>query len=199
MSKVPVRFAKIDAGGGKNQIVAVMQGTDSISMAVTRDSREILKGIGSKYIGLIASLSAQLKKLGPEDPAVERLESSKAIEKFVNETSEDFELVAFPESLARDLGLKAHQNEANALVNLAGIIRKHGSLSKRINWRTFIFIHPAFQNHTGRSKGSLIEDLIDVIDKQAALAYRGNSFAAGTVSRQLFELALKHNLEQGLS
>lgn len=198
MTKVPVRFAKIDAGGGKSQIVAVMQGTDSISMAVTKDSRELLKGITEKYIHLISNVSAQLKNLGPQDPSINRLESSKTIEKFINEASSGFELVAFPESIARDLGLKARQNEANALINLASIVRGHGRLGNRINWRTFIFVHPAFRSYEEGNKGALIDDLIDIIDKQAALAYRGNSFAAGTVSRQLFEMVLRHRLEKEL-
>jgi hypothetical protein len=198
MSKVPVRFAKIDAGGGKSQIVAVMQGTDSISMAVRKDSRDVIGKITAKYNELISAVSTKLKKLGPEEPATSRLEASRLIEKFMREASSEFDLVAFPESLARDLNLKAHNNEANALINLSSVVYAHKTISKRINWRTFIFIHPAFQNHSKRGSSTLAEDLIEIIDKQAALAYRGNSFAAGTVSRQLFELALKHDLERGL-
>ncbi len=199
MSKVPIRFAKIEAGRGRSQVVAVMEGPDSISMAVRRDSREIISGITSRYNRLIRAVSEKLANLSPEGPAIERIGASKTINKFVKRVSSRFELVAFPESLARDLELKARQNEAIALLSLAKVARHHRKLSKRLTWRTFIFIHPAFEDHS--SKGapvSLIEDLVDVIDKQAAIAYRGNSYAAGSVSRQLFELALRHHLDRKL-
>jgi hypothetical protein len=167
-------------------------------MAVSKDSRRVLDNATSRYNQLVSAVTTKLKKLGPDDPATTRLEASKIIEDFIKEASNEFDLVALPESLARDLNLKAHQNEANALINLASIVSAHKGLSKRINWRTFIFIHPAFQSKIKSGTSSLVEDLIDIIDKQAALAYRGNSFAAGTVSRQLFEMALKHNLQKEL-
>src|SRR5712692_1704673 len=184
MSRVPVRFAKVEGGRGKSQIVAVMEGPDSISMAVRKDSREIVSRIASKYNRLIRTVSEKLEKLRPEGPAIERLAASKTINRFVQRASPRFELVGFPESLARDLDLKARQNEASALLSLAKVARHHRKLSKRINWRTFVFIHPAFEDHSSNvAPLSLVEDLVDVIDKQAAIAYRGNSYAAGAVSR----------------
>ena len=199
MTKVPIRFAKIEAGRGRSQIVAVMEGPDSVAMAVRRDSREIVSRITSRYARLIRAVSAKLERLRPEDPAIERLGASRTINNFVHNVSRRFELVAFPESLARDLKLQARQNEASALLNLAKVARHHRKLSNRINWRTFIFVHPAFADHSSQGAAvSLIEDLVDVIDKQAAIAYRGNSYAAGSVSRQLFELALRHHLDRKL-
>ena len=195
MTRVPVRFAKIEGGNGKSQLVAVIQGSDSISMALNKESRDVVKGITGKYNKLVRSLSGNIEKLRPEGPAVERLEASKLLDDFVKETSDRFDLVAFPESIARDLNLKARQNEANALLSLADVAKKQDGLSKGINWRTFIFVHPAITSATNSPSNTLIGDLTDIIDKQAELAYRGKSLAAGSVSRQLFELALKHRLE----
>ncbi len=164
-------------------------------MALNKESRDVINGITEKYNKLVRLLSGKIEKLRPEGPAVERLEASKLLDDFVKKTSNRFEFVAFPESIARDLNLKARQNEANALLSLVAAAKKHGKLSKRINWRTFIFVHPAITSVTKSPSSTLMGDLNDIIDKQAALAYGGNSFAAGSVSRQLFELALKHHLE----
>src|SRR5438128_8104473 len=164
-------------------------------MALNKDSRDGVKGSTEKYNKLVRSLSGDIEKLRPEGPAVERLEASKLLDVFVKETSDRFDLVAFPESIARDLNLKARQNEANALLSLAEVAKKQDGLSKGINCRTFIFVHPAITSATNSPSNTLIADLNDIIDRQAELAYRGKSLAAGSVSRQLFELALKHRLE----
>lgn len=199
MTKVPVRFARIDTGGGKSQLVAVIQGADSISMAVNQDSRGVVKEATEGYNRLIKEVAAELKELRPDGPAMGRLKASALLTDFVGKVSGRFELIAFPESLARDLSLKAGQNEANALLSLAPVVKRRGRLGNRINWRIFIFVHPALEGAPPKAeRGNLIGDLIDIIDKQAALAYRGNSFAAGKVSRDLFELALKHHLEEGI-
>src|SRR5207245_11672050 len=44
LTRVPVRFAKIEGGNGKSQLVAVVQGADSISLALNHESRGVDTG-----------------------------------------------------------------------------------------------------------------------------------------------------------
>src|SRR5207245_9104221 len=69
LTRVPVRFAKIEGGNGKSQLVAVIQGSDSISMALNKESRDVVKGITEKYNKLVRSLSGDIEKLRPEGTA----------------------------------------------------------------------------------------------------------------------------------
>src|SRR5207245_10348311 len=56
LTRVAVRFAKIEGGNGKSQLVAVIKGSNSISIALNKESRDDVNGITDEYISLVSSV-----------------------------------------------------------------------------------------------------------------------------------------------
>jgi hypothetical protein len=163
-------------------------------MAVDSRARDRIDDIAGSYRHMITKCLGSLSQLVPEQPASSRIKIAVEIQDFLSKYSNEFEFVALPEALARDLKLKASMNEANALLALAGSSKIRDGLGHKINWRSFVFIHPVFEVKETHDRRDLQTELLEIIDKQAALAYRGNSFAAGKVAKDIFVVMKQHKL-----